>query len=294
MSLVARRFFSLVIFATFVLGLLSVNDVKLDAYDVNKGQLGAHLAAATFCNVSTYETRTFIGITEGFKVTKTINSAFGAVGYIGYLPSDGSIWAVFRGSSSIRNWLSDFDVAKKNYDSYPECQCQVSQGWYNAEQSIVDSVVKEISRLRLQFPSYSVTVTGHSYGAAIAQLLSMDVARAGIPCSMYNFGQPRVGDQKYANFVGTVAGLTTWRVVHNQDIVPHWPFNDYLNYFHACTEEFEDEVGQLHSCGTGKAADGSDTCEDPACSSQFKPYQWRSDDHMTYLGLYMSCDSVSA
>jgi hypothetical protein len=263
-------------------------------YNETLGLLSVNIAAASYCHPDTYENRTFVGMASGFKVTKTVQSAFDAVGFVGYLPSDGKIYGSFRGSSSVRNWLTDFDVVKKSYDnSYPECGCEVAQGFYNAEQSIVKTVVTEISKLKAQFPSYSVVMTGHSYGAAMAQLLSMDLLKEGIPSSVYNFGQPRTGDQKYANFVGSLEGITTYRVVHDKDIVPHWPFEDYLNYYHACSEVFEDEAGALHSCGTGTAEDGSATCEDPKCMNQYKPYQWRQTDHHVYLGVEVNCAAVS-
>lgn len=197
-----------------------------------------------------------------------------------------SIYIAFRGSSTVSNWISDFNVKKTPYKSFPECDCEVSEGWYHAEQSIIDEVLNEVQTLTALFPDYVVKVTGHSYGAAIAQLTSMDLIKHGYPCSVYNFGQPRTGDQKYSDFVGSNKSFPqTWRVVHNRDIVPHWPFYDYMGYVHVCSEEFEDESGNLKSCGF---------CEDPNCSGQFDEVrEWRPDDHMTYLGLPISCDTVS-
>ena len=266
-------------------------------FNSSQAMISLYLSSATFCNVSTYGSRVYTGPTEGFVWTSTINSLYGTVGFVGYLPSDQSIYIAFRGSSSARNWLSDLDVLKVSYDSFPQCECQVSKGFYSAEQSVLPHVLREVSKLKALHPHYAVKVTGHSYGAAIAQLLSMDLAKAGIASSVINFGQPRTGDAKYAQFVGqhfaTSGFPETWRVVHNRDIVPHWPFNQYLNYSHVCTEEWEDETGALRTCGSTSSSDGFSVCEDPTCSDQFKPHEWRPDDHMTYLGLYISCDSVS-
>ena len=48
-------------------------------------------------------------------------------------------------------------------------------------------------------------------GAAIAQLTSMDLIKAGIPItSLYNFGQPRLGDQKYAAFANSKVHCTLY------------------------------------------------------------------------------------
>ena len=56
----------------------------------------------------TYVIHTFIDDTQGF---------------IGYLPSDDSIYVVFRGSESMRNWIADLTVDKHDYKTYPECNC---------------------------------------------------------------------------------------------------------------------------------------------------------------------------
>ena len=256
------------------------------SYNETQGLTSLYLSMATFCDPSTYETRTYVGYTEGFIATKSIDSKLGAVGFMGYLPSDKSIYIAFRGSSSIENWISDFNVFKTPYTSFPECECEVAEGWYHAEQSVIGIVVDEVNRLKGLFPDYNVKVTGHSYGAAIAQLTSMDLVKNGFPCSVYNFGQPRTGDQKYADFVSSSDKFPeTWRVVHDRDIVPHWPFNEGMGYAHACFEEFEDVNGVLKSC---------DSCEDPTCSAQYDEVrEWRPDDHMTYLGIPISCESVS-
>ncbi len=56
--------------------------------------------------------------------------------------------------------------------------------------------------------SHHSMLAGHSLGAAIAQLTSMDLLKAGIPItSLYDFGQPRIGDKAYATFANSKARL---------------------------------------------------------------------------------------
>ena len=256
-------------------------------YDADQAWTSLYFAVATFCDLNSFATRDWVGPTEGFVVTKTIDHPKSKViGYIGYLPSDNSIYIAFRGSDSVNNWISDMEVSRVNYTSFPECNCQVSKGWYNAEQSVFPEVLMEVRALQMKLPDYSVKVTGHSYGAAMSQLVSMDLIANDIPCSVYNFGQPRTGDAAYSAFAGRQEKLSTFRVVHNQDLVPHWPFNgDTMEYYHVCTEAFENADGVVSTC--------NDSCEDPACSDQFKPHQWRPEQHMTYLGMYIACENVS-
>jgi len=59
-------------------------------------------------------------------------------------------------------------------------------------------VLIEVARLRNLYPTYSVHTTGHSLGAALALLTQMDLIKAGYSATMINFGQPRVGNDKFA------------------------------------------------------------------------------------------------
>ncbi len=82
-------------------------------FDYNQATIGIWLSAAAFCPRDEYKTREFIGPTEGFNLTNIIgDKKSDAQGYVGYLPSDSSIYVVFRGSSSIRNWIADLDAFK--------------------------------------------------------------------------------------------------------------------------------------------------------------------------------------
>ncbi len=94
-------------------------------------------------------------------------------------------------------------------------------GFYQQEQKVIGKIITEVRRLKQANPGYKVKVTGHSLGAALAQLTSMDLLRSGIPNTIYNFGQPRVGDQAYATFA--TKKLNIWRVTHHKDVVPHVP-----------------------------------------------------------------------
>jgi hypothetical protein len=126
-------------------------------------------------------------------------------------------------------------------------------------------------------------VTGHSLGAALAQLTGMDLIRNGIPCRVIDFGQPRTGTQAYSSFSNTI--LSTTRYTHNKDRVPHLPFEEVMSYYHVCTEKFETSTGTVRTCNS--------SCEDPTCADQFAYSDTNWDDHGIYLGLQLSCSAVS-
>lgn len=255
----------------------------VSSFNLAQANISIWLSAAAYCDRNDYQTRTFQGPTSGFVVTEVIHTMiYDTTGYIGYLPSDSSIYVVFRGTEDVRNWMADLDIFKTEYTSYPDCDCYVADGFYGAEQLVISDIIDQVTQLKAKFPSYSVKVTGHSLGAALALLTAMDLLNSGFDVSLYNFGQPRVGDDDFSAFVKSK--LQTWRVTHAADVVPHVPFTSF-GYYHVCTEIFEDVDGNLKTCDS--------SCEDPTCSDQYAFSDTNVDDHLIYLGLPVHCDNVS-
>jgi len=257
------------------------------SFSLDQANISAYLSAGAYCNKDDYSTMVFKGPAQGFKLFHTVfDSKTDTQGFIGVLDSDSSIYVTYRGSSTISNWIVNIDAVKTDYLSFPECNCQVHKGWYLAEQTVIQDVIEVVESLKATYPSYAVKVTGHSLGAALAQLTSMDLAKAGIKSSVVNFGQPRTGDYTYASFVPSQVS-TTWRVVHDKDTVPHLPPSTGMDFYHVCSEEFEDSSGKYTSCS------GSE-CEDPSCSNQFDPGPYDAGEHCYYLGGFPICDCHSA
>ena len=146
-------------------------------------------------------THNFVGPLEGFKVTYVIyDPDHDTQGFVGYLPSDSSIYVVYRGSSSFDNWLSDLDATKRAYGHASCTNCEVHTGFYLAEQHVLAKVMIEVGRISNSLGYVKAKTTGHSLGAALANLTAMDLSFAGYEVSFYNFGQPRVGNKEYADF----------------------------------------------------------------------------------------------
>jgi triacylglycerol lipase len=246
-------------------------------------QIGVWLSGAAYCGKDNYKLMNIGGPAKGFIYKDTLYDLKTDIqGFIGVLPSTKFIYVVLRGSSSTINWLDDFEVKLISYLSYPECNCFVHNGFYKSMLGIKNKTIETVKILKKIYPLYSVMLTGHSYGASISQLLAMELEREGISTIIYNYGQPRVGDAKYASFVNTIIGVY-WRATHNQDIVPHVPPIAGFGYLHSCREIFEDKNGKLNQCR-------EELCEDPKCANQFSLIQTNSNDHLTYIGHRVSCN----
>lgn len=254
-------------------------------YDYNIFMSNVWLSGATYCNKENYKTLQISGgYASDFEVKSILYDQMTDLqGFIGILPSQESINVVIRGTSSVKNWIDDFEIRLVPYKTFPECNCSVHYGFYNSALRVINQTIDIIKELVYQNPSYKIIFSGHSYGAAVNQLLSMEIVKYGYKVFIYNFGQPRVGDSKYSQFVNQMIP-ELYRVVHNADIVPHVPPNKILGYYHSCQEIFEDKDGNLFYC------DKND-CEDPKCSSRYKLKETTAQDHYVYLGHKLSCNT---
>ena len=247
----------------------------------------AWLSGAAYCGKEKYDTMVLGGPAQGFLVYNTLYDPKSDLqGFIGTLNKD--IYVVYRGSSSPLNWIYDFEISQVKYLSYHCDECMVHKGFYKSALDIKNHTLFHVQILKAKFPEYRIFVTGHSYGAAMAQLVAMEIVKElGYPVAVHNFGQPRIGNRHYAMLVNQVIDQN-WRFVHNRDIVPHLPppfdiVDGGLEYKHSCVEIFEDENGVLIVCNNTQ-------CEDNNCSSKYTISDLNVDDHLYYFGHRLSCE----
>jgi len=253
------------------------------SYDIGDSNIGVWLSGAAYCEASDYMTMTLGGPAKGFVIdTVLYDGKTDLLGYTGFHPSSKSIYMVFRGTSSRLNWLDDLEVTKTVYETFPESESTVHTGFYKATKNLLNQTEISIKTLRKKYPDYRVISTGHSLGAAVSQMMAMEMAKIGIPVQIYNYGQPRVGDKTYAELVNQVLGNYN-RFTHNKDMVVHLPLKTEMNYYHSCQEQFESEDGTVKACS---ATD----CEDKTCSDQYSMIHTNSKDHLIYLGHVLDCE----
>ncbi|XP_061981319.1 phospholipase A1-Ibeta2, chloroplastic-like [Populus nigra] len=115
--------------------------------------------------------------------------------------------------------------------------------------SLSQSVVQEVRRLMELYrgETLSITVTGHSLGAALALLVGDELSTCAPqvpPVAVFSFGGPRVGNKGFANQINA-KNVKVLRIVNSQDVitrVPGIPMVEELNdnmplaYAHVGTE----------------------------------------------------------
>jgi hypothetical protein len=257
--------------------------VVTKSYDVKQSEICVQLSAIAYCDENIYPTMKIIEPATGFILTDTIYSKrTDMLGFVGILHDTKTIYISYRGSSSLMNWLDDFEIKKVPYTTFlPECNhCNVHNGFYITALSVRNQTIDAVIKLKQKYPKYNIICTGHSLGAAISQLISMELNKLNYNSSVYNYGQPRVGDKNYATFVNKKIE-EFWRFSHNKDIVVHIPGGS-LQYHHSCGEVFEDENGILEGCS-------NIYCEDINCAEKYSLQQTDLEDHMIYLKKEMRC-----
>jgi len=142
-------------------------------------------------------------------------------GFIGYSPEFQRIVVAFRGSVDVANWVTNLKTTRTSYDLCDGCSVHVgfNQG-YNSVKSQVESA---INVLRSKYPSATVMITGHSLGGALAVMSAAHIQdKYSLVEMLYTLGQPRVGNDKFAQFMGTFVP-ETYRIVDYADEIAHVP-----------------------------------------------------------------------
>lgn len=137
---------------------------------------------------------------------------------------------IFRGTDSFKDWITDFQFWKKSIpykDVNPEVK--VHTGFLNAykHRGVRDKIHKFIKK-----DIEKVTITGHSYGAALATLCAVDL-EYNFPkkdYEVYLFGSPRVGNKAFRDSYNKRV-FKTFRVNNGNDIVTKIPFG-VMGYRH--------------------------------------------------------------
>ncbi|KAK9790342.1 hypothetical protein WJX73_005473 [Symbiochloris irregularis] len=142
---------------------------------------------------------------------------------MGWAP--GLVVLAFRGTSSMRNALSDLKVMQMDHPVMNEIghlglRVQVHSGFYNAW-AANGLNAKILDRLKVARDA-RICVTGHSLGGALAVLAAHDIQMKLQPAQLQvlTFGCPYVGNAAFKReYEASVPD--TWHIMHEADPVPH-------------------------------------------------------------------------
>ncbi|CAJ1826427.1 unnamed protein product [Sphenostylis stenocarpa] len=209
-----------------------------------------------------YKVTKYLRATSGIQLPSWVDKAPTWVGkqssYIGYIAvchnkevikrlGRRDIVVAYRGTTTCLEWLENFRATLTNLPisghtkrCFEKSGAMVESGFlslYNSSfpaksPSLQEMVRREISRILQTYRGehMSLTVTGHSLGAALATLTAYDIKAAlpGLPVTVISFGGPRVGDRRFRRQLER-QGTKVLRIVNSEDVitkVPGFVFDD--------------------------------------------------------------------
>jgi hypothetical protein len=139
---------------------------------------------------------------------------------------DGTAFIVFRSTErKLSDWMTNFN---SRLTDCPYVEGKVHTGFLEAFKAIVieegdflSVFEQEIDKLR---DASAIWITGHSLGGALASIAASYLLHSNIRVSgIYTFGAPRVGNEKYRDYLNARLTYKYWRFMHKSDVVPDVP-----------------------------------------------------------------------
>lgn len=180
----------------------------------------ARVEAANATTLTEFENSILTDVT-GFVATDTTNKL---------------IVLSFRGSRSVRNWLTNvqFPVLPSSICT----TCSASLGFWNSFlEAEKGGALSAIAEAQKQYPDYKVVATGHSLGGALAGLAAGVLRAQGTTVDLYTYGAPKIGLEGLSSFLSQTGKGETYRVTHKNDPVPKLP-PALLGYRHYSPEYY--------------------------------------------------------
>ncbi|CAN4123694.1 unnamed protein product [Withania somnifera] len=153
----------------------------------------------------------------------------------------------WRGTVQSLDWVDDLEflqVSAPKIFKGGYTNSKIHQGWYSIytsddprspfnKTSARNQVLEEVKKLVEDYKSeeISITITGHSMGAAVGTLNAIDIVVNGLNngclVTAFLFASPRVGDSNFKNAFSKLENIRILRVNNALDIIPNYPMVDY-------------------------------------------------------------------
>ncbi|CRG92688.1 hypothetical protein PISL3812_09753 [Talaromyces islandicus] len=155
-------------------------------------------------------------------------------GFVALDKTNKAIILSFRGSYSVRNWISDVEFPLIDPGLCDSCLAEF--GFWSSWEVVREPISAVIKESLSTYPDYELIVVGHSLGAAVATLAATDLRSKGhLSTALYAFAAPRVANRPLAAHI-TAQG-NNYRFTHTDDPVPKLPLLS-MGYVHVSPEYY--------------------------------------------------------
>lgn len=127
------------------------------------------------------------------------------------LIKDREIYLIFKESNSKEDWIHNFNFPTKPYKNQ-EGKFFVHKGFAETYKSANDIIMKELIDIVDKY-LYPVTITGYSFGGAMAQLAAEDFCyRTKVHPKLVTFGSPKIlfGEKSKNHFLNSCFSVKQW------------------------------------------------------------------------------------
>jgi hypothetical protein len=127
-------------------------------------------------------------------------------GYVAFIPSKNTIFASFRGTKTLASAILNLDIFKSapdfNSNGFRDQGPLIHSGFEKTYIPLKERIQVAVKLLADQNPSAEIVFSGHSLGAAVANLAAFDFSARNNQTydkrvSLFTYGQPRIGNQQY-------------------------------------------------------------------------------------------------
>eukprot|EP01084_Bolivina_argentea_P255208 429179_1 len=161
-------------------------------------------------------------------------------------PVNEAILVSFRGTKTIPTWLSYLNFCHMNWDKSNinkltdiydiSVDVKIMQMFSNGYDHLKEKTefYEYVKDLISNNPSYKLFIAGHSLGGALANIFLLDLYAEYYNSDIlntldpskfvvYTFGQPRTGNEGFAQLINAIFDYKYYRVVYSNDPVPQLP-----------------------------------------------------------------------
>ncbi|KAJ3256423.1 hypothetical protein HK103_005552 [Boothiomyces macroporosus] len=222
---------------------------QVDPATAGNFALMMQLAVSSYCPSTTNSKSWNCGVRCGGSLSNTVivgsheNYASGAAGFVGYNTDQKIIVVAVRGTANIQSCIQDIEFWKTptDFGGFPNTKApasaQIHQGFKNSYMDLQPTLQSGLETLAAKYSDYHIVFAGHSLGGAVVNLAALDFyqnnPQYGDRISIYTFGEPRVGNIDFANYIDSLPySQKIFRVAKSGDIVPHLPPQTFFNFAH--------------------------------------------------------------
>ncbi|KAI9458354.1 lipase [Lactarius psammicola] len=172
--------------------------------------------------------------------------------YVGFSPSQNTVIVAHQGTDTSQFFadLTDANFSLKPLDPslFPGVPSSVEahNGFASEQASTAPAILSAVQQTLSAHGGASVTVVGHSLGAALSLLDGVYLRihlSTGVNVRVIGYGMPRVGNQDFANWVDSHLGGQVTHINNREDPIPIVPGMS-LGFHHASGEVHITDSGQ--------------------------------------------------